>query len=124
MGRRSRIRPHSNATPTAVGTQATFESCTRAVRRGGTVSSIGVYGLTPMLTMPTLTAPSFLHRKIVTTLCPSGSERMERLLGLIEHSNVDLSPLFTHRMTLEAMPKAYDLFRSKTEGVLKIAVTP
>ena len=108
----------------AVGTQATFEACTRAVRRGGTVSSIGVYGLTPMLTMPTLTAPSFLHRKIVTTLCPSGSERMERLLALIEHSKLDLSPLFTHRMTLDDMPKAYDLFRSKAEGVLKIAVTP
>src|SRR3990172_8680670 len=63
----------------AVGTQATFEACTRAVRRGGTVSSVGVYGLTPALSMPTL-APSFLHRKIVTTLCPSGRDRMHHLL--------------------------------------------
>ncbi len=108
----------------AVGTQATFEACTKAVRRGGTVSSVGVYGLTPMLSMPTLTAPSFLHRKIVTTLCPSGSARMEHLLNLVEYSKVELSPLFTHRMTLDETPKAYDLFRSKTEGVLKIAITP
>jgi threonine dehydrogenase-like Zn-dependent dehydrogenase len=73
--------------------------------------------------MPTM-APSFLHRKIVTTLCPSGADRMSYLCDLIANSNIDLSPLFTHRMKLEELPKAYDLFRSKTEGVLKIAVTP
>jgi threonine dehydrogenase-like Zn-dependent dehydrogenase len=107
----------------AVGTQATFEAATRAVRRGGVVSSVGVYGLTPQLSMPTL-APSFLHRKIVTTLCPSGSDRMEYLCSLVAHGNIDLSHVFTHRMKLDDMPKAYDLFRSKTEGVLKIAITP
>lgn len=107
----------------AVGTQATFESATRAVRRGGVVSSIGVYGLTPQLSMPTL-APSFLHRKVVTTLCPSGSDRMEYLCNLMANSGIDLSALFTHKMKLDDTPKAYDLFRSKTEGVLKIAITP
>jgi len=107
----------------AVGTQATFEACTRAIRRGGTVSSVGVYGLTPALSMPTL-ALSFLHRKIVTTLCPSGRDRLEHLLAVIGHGRVDLTPLFTHRMKLEETPRAYDLFRSKTDGVLKIAITP
>ena len=87
------------------------------------VSSVGVYGLLPAVSMPTL-APSFLHRKVVTTLCPSGSDRMEYLCKLIANSNIDLSPLFTHRMKLDDMPKAYDLFRSKAEGVLKIAITP
>jgi threonine dehydrogenase-like Zn-dependent dehydrogenase len=107
----------------AVGTQATFEAATRVTRRGGVVSSIGVYGLTPQLQVPT-SAPSFYHRKVVTTLCPSGSDRMEYLVSFLEHGNIDLSPLFTHRMKLDEMSKAYDLFRSKTEGVLKIAITP
>ncbi len=107
----------------AVGTQPTFEAATRAVRRGGVVSSVGVYGLLPQVSMPTL-APSFLHRKIVTTLCPSGSDRMEYLCNLIANANIDLSPLFTHKMKLDDTPKAYDLFRNKTEGVLKIAITP
>ena len=107
----------------AVGTQATFEACSRVVRRGGTISSIGVYGLTPAVSMPTL-VPSFLHRRIVTTLCPSGRDRLEHLLGLIQHGSVDLTPLFTHRMKLAEAAKAYDLFRSKTEGVLKIAIKP
>ena len=107
----------------AVGTQATFEAATRAVRRGGVVSSIGVYGLTPQLSMPTM-APSFLHRKVVTTLCPSGADRMEYLVKLLEYGDLNLEPLFTHKMKLDEMGKAYDLFRDKTDGVLKIAITP
>jgi threonine dehydrogenase-like Zn-dependent dehydrogenase len=107
----------------AVGTQTTFELCTRVLARGGTVSSVGVYGLTPQLSMPTL-APSFLHRQIVTTLCPSGRERMQHLVSLLANGNIDMSPLFTHRMKLDEAPAAYDLFRSKTGGVLKIAITP
>jgi len=107
----------------AVGTQATFEACTRVVRRGGTVSSVGVYGLTPQISMPTL-APSFLHRQIITTLCPSGRDRMEHLIDLVANGNVNLEPLFTHRMKLDEAPAAYDLFRSKQGGVLKIAITP
>jgi threonine dehydrogenase-like Zn-dependent dehydrogenase len=107
----------------AVGTQTTFEACTRVVRRGGVVSSVGVYGLTPAVSMPTL-APSFLHRTIVTTLCPSGRDRMEHMLSLLANGAINLEPLFTHRMKLDEIPAAYDLFRSKQGGVLKIAITP
>ena len=112
-----------DVTVEAVGTPATFDGATRAVRRGGTVSSVGLYGLAPQLSMFTMTH-SFYHRRIVTTLCPSGRDRMTHLLDILRWGNVDLSPLFTHSMKLADTPKAYDLFRSKQEGVLKIAITP
>ncbi len=108
----------------AVGTQATFEAATRVIRRGGTVSGIGVYGPVPQVSMPIVGAPSFYHRRIVTTFCPGGHDRMEHLMSLIQNGNIDLTPIFTHSMKLADMPKAYDLFRSKTDGVLKIAITP
>ena len=107
----------------AVGTQKTFESCTQVVRRGGTVSSVGLYGLTTELSMATL-SPTFLHRNIVTTLAPSGTLRMEALLNILNHGSLDLSALFTHRVRLEEVVPAYDLFRNREGGVLKIAVTP
>ena len=112
-----------DVTVEAVGTQATFDGATRAVRRGGTVSSVGLYGPVPQLSMFTMTH-SFYHRRIVTTLCPSGHDRMTHMLDILRWGKVDLSPLFTHRMKLADTPKAYDLFRSKQEGVLKIAITP
>ncbi len=83
----------------------------------------GVNGQGVSLSMPTMSA-SFLHRRIVTTLCPSGRDRLEHLLGLLQNSSVDLTPLLTHTMKLADMTKAYDLFRAKTDGVLKIAITP
>lgn len=112
-----------DVTVEAVGLQETFEQATRAVRPGGTVSSVGVYGVLPQVWMATM-APSFRHRKIVTTLCPSGYDRLNHLLDIIRYGKVDLSPLFTHRMKLSQTPAAYDLFREKRDGVLKIALTP
>jgi alcohol dehydrogenase len=107
----------------AVGTQATFDGATRAVRRGGTVSLLGVYGPLPQVSMTTM-VPSFYHRHMVSTLCPGGAERMAHMLNLVRWGTVDLGVLFTHRMKLADTPKAYELFRSKQEGVLKIAITP
>jgi threonine dehydrogenase-like Zn-dependent dehydrogenase len=49
---------------------------------------------------------------------------MEHLVSLLGNGNIDMGPLFTHRMKLDETPAAYDLFRSKTGGVLKIALTP
>ena len=107
----------------AVGTQPTFDAATRAVRPGGTVTSVGIYANYPTLEMSTHTS-SFLQRRIITTLAPTGRPRLEELLALLEHGDVDLSPLLTHRMKLSDTPAAYDLFRSRADGVLKIALTP
>jgi alcohol dehydrogenase len=113
----------ADVTVEAVGLQETFEQACRAVRLGGTVSSIGVYGLLPLVSMATL-VPSFRHRKIVTTMCPSGFDRLNHLLNIMKYAKVDLSPIFTHRMKLSQAPEAYDLFREKRDGVLKIALKP
>jgi threonine dehydrogenase-like Zn-dependent dehydrogenase len=65
-----------------------------------------------------------MHRKIVTTLCPVGTERMSRLMGLVQTGKVDLRPLLSHSMTIGETPAAYDLFRKREGGVLKIALRP
>lgn len=106
----------------ALGHQVTFENACRVVRMGGTVSSVGVYGAFPQLTLPT--SGSFIHRKLVTTFCPVGSARLERLMALISGGKVDLTPLITHNMKIAETPAAYDLFRRREGGVLKIALRP
>lgn len=106
----------------ALGHQATFENACAVTRWGGTVSSVGVYGAFPTLSLPT--TGTFLHRRIVTTLCPVGTDRMERLMRLIERGRVDMRPLFTHSMKLAETPEAYDRFRKREGGVVKIALRP
>jgi len=106
----------------ALGKQVTLESAARVTRFGGTVSSVGVYSLHPTVALPT--DGTFLHRRFVTTLCPSGADRLRRMMDVVRYGRVDLTPLFTHHQKLADTPAAYDLFRSRRDGVIKIALRP
>ncbi|MFQ5381278.1 MAG: zinc-binding dehydrogenase, partial [Dehalococcoidia bacterium] len=106
----------------ALGRQETFENCCAVTRHGGTVSSVGVYGQVPVLNLPT--TGTFIHRTLVTTFCPVGTERLTRLMALIAGKKVDLTPLITHHLPLSETPAAYDMFRSHADGVMKIALKP
>lgn len=106
----------------ALGNQVTFENACAVTRLGGTVSSVGVYSAFPTLALPT--GGTFIHRKLVTTLCPVGTDRLTRLMKLIAGGKVDLRPLFTHSMKISETPEAYDLFRAHRDGVIKIALRP
>jgi alcohol dehydrogenase len=107
----------------ALGTQQTFESCLRALRPGGTLSSLGVYSGKLALPYDAFSA-GLGDQRIVTTLCPGGKERMRRLMALVEHGRLDLAPLLTHRFPLDRIGEAYELFASRADGVLKVAITP
>jgi threonine dehydrogenase-like Zn-dependent dehydrogenase len=104
----------------ALGKQITFENCCHVARLGGTISSVGVYGGVDRLSLPT--DGSFIHRHLVTTFCPAGRARLEYLLGLIDSGAIDPTPMFTHEMALDDIVAAYELFRGRREGVVKIAV--
>ncbi|HYM22878.1 MAG TPA: alcohol dehydrogenase catalytic domain-containing protein [Vicinamibacterales bacterium] len=107
----------------ALGRQETFENALNVIRPGGTLSSLGVYS-------GKLVAPyQALHaglgdQTIVTTLCPGGKERMRRLMAMIDHRRVDLTPLVTHHFGLDEIETALDLFARQSDGVLKVAMHP
>ncbi|MBC8102154.1 MAG: alcohol dehydrogenase catalytic domain-containing protein [Cytophagales bacterium] len=107
----------------ALGTQQTFESALRCLRPGGTLSSLGVYSDTLHVPGDAFAAGLGDHR-IVTTLCPGGKERMRRLIEVVRQGRVDLTPLLTHSFSLEQIGEAYDLFGSRRDGVLKVAIRP
>jgi threonine dehydrogenase-like Zn-dependent dehydrogenase len=106
----------------AVGKPAAFEACQRSIRVGGVVSIVGVYTGVPALQLPVTS--TFFHHTTVTSYCPGGTERLQYLLGLMERGAIDPTPLLTHAMGLRDIGAAYDLFRSRRDGVLKIAITP
>jgi 2-desacetyl-2-hydroxyethyl bacteriochlorophyllide A dehydrogenase len=107
----------------ALGTQETFESALRALRAGGTLSSLGVYSGKLSVPLEPFAAGLGDH-KIVTTLCPGGKERMRRLMELVRHGRLDLRPLLTHTFPLDRITEAYALFGEKREGVIKVAIRP
>ncbi|MFO7706509.1 MAG: zinc-binding dehydrogenase, partial [Halopseudomonas sp.] len=107
----------------ALGTQQTFESCLRALKPGGTLSSLGVYSGKLCMPLDAIAAGLGDH-KIVTTLCPGGKERMRRLMEVVASGRVDLTAMVTHRFKLDDIVAAYELFSHQRDGVLKIAITP
>ncbi len=107
----------------ALGRQETFENALKAIRPGGTLSSLGVYSGKLVAPYQALHA-GLADQKIVTTLCPGGKERMRRLMAMIEHRRVDLTPLVTHRFALDDIQTAFELFSSQADGVLKVALHP
>ncbi len=107
----------------ALGTQETFENCLRALRPAGTLSSLGVYSGKLQVPYDSFAAGIGDYR-IVTTLCPGGKERMRRLLEVVKHGRVDLTPLITHRFSLNEIGEAYRIFGERLDGVMKIAIAP
>src|ERR1700681_4177573 len=107
----------------ALGTQATFESALRVLRPGGTLSSLGVYSGKLSLPVEPFAAGLGDH-KIVTTLCPGGKERMRRLMELVRHGRLDLTPLLTHTFALDQINEAYQVFAERRNGVIKVALRP
>ena len=113
----------ADVTIEALGTQETFESALRALRPGGTLSSLGVYSGKLQMPYDAFAAGLGDHR-VVTTLCPGGKERMRRLMELVRRHRVDLTPLLTHRFSLDHIAEGYRLFGERRDGVLKVAIAP
>jgi threonine dehydrogenase-like Zn-dependent dehydrogenase len=105
----------------AFGAQATFDIALRAIRYGGTLSNLGIYANDLTVSME-----DFLggcgDKKILTTSCPGGKERLRRLLLTLKNKRIDMRPLITHRFKFEEISKAFEIFDKKLENVLKVAI--
>ncbi|MFB9375938.1 zinc-dependent alcohol dehydrogenase [Kineococcus gynurae] len=93
------------------------------VRRGGTVSLSGVYGgMTspmPLLTMFDKQLQLRMGQCNVKTW-------IDDLLPLVEDpaDPLGVEDLTTHRVPLDDAPAAYEMFREKTDGCIKVVLTP
>ncbi len=107
----------------ALGLQATFEAALRSLRPGGTLSSLGVYSGKLQVPYDAFAAGLGDHT-IVTTLCPGGKARMDRLMKIVSAGRFDPTQLITHRFGLEDIGEAYRIFSNRLDGVLKVAIRP
>jgi threonine dehydrogenase-like Zn-dependent dehydrogenase len=93
----------------------------RCCRKGGTISVPGVYvgaldnvpfGAAMNKGLTIRTGQTHVHRY------------MPMLLKKIEDGEIDPSFIVTHRLSLEDAPEAYDTFRDKKDGCIKVIMTP
>lgn len=107
----------------ALGNPKTFENALRSLRPGGTLSSLGVYETNLQIPLDAFGA-GLADIKIVSSLCPGGSERLRRMMSIIQNKRADLTPLITHKFALADIKEGYCIFGGKLDKVLKVAITP
>ena len=104
----------------ALGSAQTFAACVSAVRPGGTVSNVGYHGDGDSVPIPRVDwGVGMSDKTIRTALCPGGSERMVRLMRLIEAARVDPLALTTHRFHFRDIEKAFGMMQTKEDGMIK-----
>ncbi|MCA1203693.1 zinc-binding dehydrogenase [Priestia flexa] len=106
----------------ALGKEQTFQQCLKVVRRGGCISSVGVYSGHIEIPIEHFAGGMGDHR-IVTTLCPGGRERMKQLMSLVVHERLDLTPLITHHYKIDDAIEAYRLFEQTEDQIIKPIIT-
>ena len=109
----------------AFGFPETFEACVRVTKAGGRVSNIGYHGENPApLQLPLDAMGLGMNDKAIHTgLCPGGSERMTRLLRLLQSGRIDPTPMTTHTFTFDDVSRAFDMMTTKEDGIIKPLIT-
>ena len=91
-----------------------------AVRKGGVLSVMGIYGVIDKFPFGVLTNKGITMR----TSQQPGQRNMGRMLEHVQAGDLDPSFLVTHRMSLEQAPRGYEMFKKKEDGCLRVAFKP
>lgn len=102
----------------AVGRQETLNDAVAIAAPGGCVSVVGVFQR-PV----SINAPRLMAKNASVTMGMGDLGRMAGLLDLIRTGTLDLTPIITHRMSLDDAVSAYEIFDKRTDGAIKIVLT-
>lgn len=103
------------------GTDDVLNTCFESVRRGGTVSVVGVYG-SPYDNFP-------VHRIFDKGLTIRMGQApvhtyIDHLIYLLEEDKVKLDDILTHTLPLSEAAHGYDIFKKKKEDCVKVILKP
>jgi len=103
------------------GTPKVIELCMQAVRRGGIVSVVGVYG-TPFDNFPL----GRLFDKGITMRFGQSQvhKNIDHLLDLVVQGKVVLDDIISHTLPLSEASRAYDMFKNKEDDCTKVVLKP
>jgi len=107
--------------PVQAGAATALFWAINSVRKGGTVSIVGVYG-------PTFNAVPIgnaLNKGLTLRMNQASVKRhLPRLIEHIQAGRLKPSEAITHRFALEDIPDAYHMFSSKLDNIIKPVLIP
>lgn len=103
------------------GSVKVLEACMSAVRRGGIVSVLGVYPTT----YDNFPIGQFFDKGIILKGGQAPSHKhIDKLLGYVKEGKVTLDDIITHRLPLTDIAHAYDIFKKREDGCVKVVLDP
>ena len=103
----------------AAGSSDTFRMAWEFARPNATVTIVAMYDSAQILPLPEMYGKNLTFRTGGVDGCDC-----DEILKLIAEGRINTLPLITHRFPLDRIAEAYDLFESRKDGVIKVAVTP
>lgn len=103
------------------GSKSAIEIATQAVRKGGTVVLVGVYGLR----YNNFPLGDFFSRNITLKMgqCPAQAY-IDTILKYIEEEKFDATDIITHKLSLDKGKHAYEIFDKKKDECIKVILKP
>jgi S-(hydroxymethyl)glutathione dehydrogenase/alcohol dehydrogenase len=103
------------------GSKSAIEVASQAVRKGGTVSFVGVYGARYNM----FPFGDFFARNITMKMgqCPVHNY-VQPILKLIEKGEFDATDIITHQLDLDKGGYAYQIFDRKEDNCIKVILKP
>src|ERR1700760_4473738 len=103
------------------GSPKVLETCMSAVRRGGTVSVLGVYPTT----YDNFPIGQFFDKGIIVKGGQAPAHKyIDELLGYVKEGKVRLDDIITHRLPLSEIAHGYKVFKEKEEDCVKVVLDP
>lgn len=111
----------ANVLHAQVGYIDALKSCFSAVRRGGTVSVVGVYGTT----YDNFPLGQAFDKGVRIVMGQATVHRyIDELLRLVAEGHVRLDDVMSHQLPLADAPRAYEIFNEKKDGCVKVVLKP
>ncbi len=103
------------------GSKSAIEIATQAVRKGGTVALVGVYGARYNM----FPLGDFFARNITLKMgqCPAHAY-VEPILSLIREGKFDGTDIITHVLSLKDGEHGYEIFDEKMDNCIKVVLKP
>jgi alcohol dehydrogenase len=118
---RSLVDKLSNVVHLQAGSINALKLCISAVRRGGIVTVVGVYGM-PYDAFP---LGQIFDKGITMRFGQAPVQKyIDELISILERGKIALNDIITHRLPLEDAPRAYQIFRDKEDNCVKVVLKP
>jgi alcohol dehydrogenase len=101
------------------GTEESFQLAWKCARPNADVTVVALYDRSQILPLPEMYGKNLTFRTGGVDGCDCAE-----ILRLIADGALDTTPLITHTFPLAEIEKAYALFESHADGVIKVAIEP